>query len=221
MVFWMVKALEFAYPGKGTVIKKISFNILAGETVALLGPNGSGKTTLGKLLMGILKPGAGVVELEGKAIGSYSLGEIGSRVGYVFQNPDKQIFTSSVRAEVAFGLRYRGYSEREIAVRVDELLNYFELKKRADAFPFNLSRGEKQRLAIASIMALEPGFIIFDEPTTGLDFRRKEKFAELLTRVKDRGAGYILISHDHQFSKSNCERTLAMKEGKLICSSFN
>jgi energy-coupling factor transport system ATP-binding protein len=217
MSFWIVNDLNFAYPGRDLVIKDFSITISAGETVALTGPNGSGKTTLGKLLMGILKPGSGQILLEKKDITGYSLGEIGARVGYIFQNPGKQIFTPSVREEVAFGLKYRGFSENEVTLRVEEMLTYFELSHRADSFPFNLSRGEKQRLALAAILALEPGFVIFDEPTTGLDMCRKEKFARMLDKVRERGAGYILISHDLNFCAASCQRQIMMKEGKQYC----
>ncbi|MDY6827284.1 MAG: ABC transporter ATP-binding protein [Bacillota bacterium] len=224
MSFWIVKDLEFTYRGRQInqpVLKGVSFSIEAGETVALMGPNGSGKTTLGKLLMGILEPDCGQVLLEGRDIKNYSLGEIGARIGYIFQNPEKQIFTSSVREEINFGLQYRSFTAEETNRRVNEMLNCFELTHRAEAFPFNLSRGEKQRLALAAVLALEPGFIIFDEPTTGLDMRRKDNFAVLLEKVKAKGTGYILISHDHEFSSICCDREIILKEGNLVCAGCN
>lgn len=215
MAFWTVKNLTFSYPKGEPVLRGITSVIHEGETVALLGPNGSGKTTLGKVLMGILKPCAGQVLLAGRSVSDYTLGEMGAKVGYIFQNPEKQIFTSSVREEISFGLRYRGHTQEEIERRVKEMLDYFELSHRAGAFPFNLSQGEKQRLAIAAILALEPAFVIFDEPTTGLDMRRKEKLAMLLVKIRERGTGYILISHDRTFSISYTERCFNIREGKL------
>ncbi len=217
MDFWTVRHVGFAYPGRQPVIRDVSFHIAPGETVALTGPNGSGKTTLGKLLLGILKPCVGQILVEGRDMADCSLAEMGSKVGYIFQNPEKQMFAPSVREEIAFGLRYRGYGDERVQEKVDEMLDYFELSHRADSFPFNLSQGEKQRLAIAAIMALEPRFVIFDEPTTGLDMRRKDRFAQLLERTRKRGAGYILISHDRDFGAACCHRQLMMKEGKLHC----
>ncbi|HOB87126.1 MAG TPA: ABC transporter ATP-binding protein, partial [Bacillota bacterium] len=145
----------------------------------------------------------------------YSLADIGARVGYLFQNPEKQIFSPSVKEEIAFGLNFRGFDPALVERRVEEMLDYFELKHCAHQFPFNLSQGEKQRLAIAAVLALEPSFVVFDEPTTGLDQRRKERFAALLQKIKARGAGYILISHDREFSSACCERRLHLKEGKI------
>lgn len=215
MAFWQVENLHFAYPRRETLLEGLSFRIGAGETVALTGPNGSGKTTLGKLLVGILKPAAGRILLEGKDLAGYSLGEIGARIGYLFQNPERQIFTPAVREEIAFGLRFRGYPAAAVERRVEEMLDYFELNHCAGQFPFNLSQGEKQRLAIAAVLALEPRFVIFDEPTTGLDMRRKAKFAALLHKIKAGGAGYILITHDRAFSADCCARRLHLEEGKL------
>ena len=141
------------------LLHSLSFTIEEGEAVALMGPNGSGKTTLGKLLVGILKPSAGQILLEGSDLAELSLAEIGAKVGYIFQNPEKQIFTPSVEEEIAFGLRFRGYDEAETRRRVNDMLAYFELTHCAGQFPYNLSQGEKQRY-IAAVLALEPRFII-------------------------------------------------------------
>ncbi|UNC91954.1 energy-coupling factor ABC transporter ATP-binding protein [Candidatus Contubernalis alkaliaceticus] len=215
MNFINLQGVSYAYPRKEEVFSDLSFSIKTGDTVALNGPNGCGKTTLGKVIMGIYQPTRGKVLLEGKKMQELSLGEIGQRLGYIFQNPEKQIFTPSVQEEVSFGLRYRGLEEKEIENKVEAMLSYFDLQHCRDNFPFNLSQGEKQRLVIAAILALEPKFIIFDEPTTGLDYVRKHKFAELLHRIKEKGVGYILISHDYEFSQSCTNRTLSMKEGKI------
>lgn len=180
-----------------------------------MGPNGSGKTTLGKIIMGMYPPTEGRVLLEGRDIGKCSLPQIGARIGYLFQNPDKQIFNPTVYEELSFGLHYRGYNREESHLKVEKALDRFELRDLADAFPLNLSRGEKQRLAIASIMVLEPDFLIFDEPTTGLDHRRKTNFADMLTEISSKGTGFILISHDLEFCRSNTDRFLILKRGVL------
>jgi energy-coupling factor transport system ATP-binding protein len=217
MSFLKMENVSFAYPrGEAQVVKNVSFSIDEHETVALMGPNGSGKTTIGKLLVKIYKPTKGRVMLEGSDISDFSLGEVGSRVGYVFQNPIKQIFSPTVEEEVGFGLRFRGEDDRKVNKKVAEMLAYFDLSHKAKAFPFNLSMGEKQRLVIAAVLALEPKFIIFDEPTTGLDSLRKKKFFDMLKRIRDKGAGYMIISHDEGFCKECTEKMLYLKDGMII-----
>jgi len=210
-----VDNVSFAWPKGPTVLRNITFNIDNMDTIALLGTNGSGKTTLGKLIMGILNPTEGQVLLEGRRVDSYSLAQRGTRIGYVFQNPEKQLFAATVAEDIGFALSYRGLSAGSIKDRVQEMLALFELEKHAETFPFNLSHGEKQRLALAGIMALEPEFIIMDEPSTGLDWLRKQRLATVLERVRQRGVGYIIISHDHGFCYNLCARTLTLKGGGL------
>lgn len=197
------------------MLAAIDLSIKAADTVALLGANGSGKTTLGKLIMGLLKPTAGQVLLAGRPIDSYSLGARGRRLGYVLQNPERQLFTPTVSEEIAFGLRYRGLAAEAVAERVAEMLALFELTAYAATFPFNLSRGEQQRLALAAIMALQPEFIILDEPFTGLDWLRKQRLAAILERVQRQGVGYLLISHDQDLCARLCGRKLSLAGGRL------
>lgn len=216
MDFLSLENVCFTYPKRTEqVIKGITFSVKLGETVALMGPNGSGKTTIGKLMVKIYKPTSGRILIDGRDIMSYSLSDIGCKIGYVFQNPEKQLFSPTVKEEISFGLRFRGVKEDRLIEKVDEMLSYFDLGHRADNFPFNLSQGEKQRLAIASVLALEPKFIIFDEPTTGLDYLRKKRFLEILCKVRDKGVGYMMISHDYDFCKSCTQRVLYIEEGKL------
>ena len=212
--FWEVQNLSFAYPRRKSCCTPFRLRWKR-RSRSFDGTQRERQDHPGKLLVGILKPSAGQILLEGSDLAELNLAEIGAKVGYIFQNPEKQIFTPSVQEEIAFGLRYRGYDEAETRRRVNDMLAYFELTHCAGQFPFNLSQGEKQRLAIAAVLALEPRFIIFDEPTTGLDIRRKERFAELLLKIRTRGAGYLLISHDRDFCGSCCERLLLLKEGKL------
>ncbi|MTI94397.1 MAG: ABC transporter ATP-binding protein [Firmicutes bacterium] len=215
MEFLSLNKVNFSWPGGRQVLTDISLAIHPGETVALVGANGSGKTTLGKIMVGILQPANGQVHLAGKPLGQYSLAEVGRRIGYIFQNPEKQLFTPSVREEIGFGLRHRQVADGEIKRRVQAMLELFELEYCADSFPFNLSQGEKQRLALASVLILEPEFVIFDEPTTGMDWFRKQSFRELLTLVRKRGCGYVLISHDPDLSQDSCSRILRLEGGRL------
>ncbi len=217
--FIAANSVSFAY-GSFPVVADVSFSLASSDTVALMGDNGSGKTTLGKLLMGMLTPSSGQVLLEGRDIHQWPLSQRGEKIGYVFQNPEKQLFCSSVQQEVGFGLIYRGVDSQQVASRVNEMLKLFELTPCRESFPFNLSQGEKQRLVLASVMALHPDFVILDEPTTGLDSRRRQVLSDMLARLADRGVGYILISHDRQFCSKLCRRLLVMEGGRCNEQSF-
>ena len=217
--FLSASSVSFAY-GLTPVLKDVTFSLSSGDTVAMMGDNGSGKTTMGKLLMGLLTPSCGQVLLEGRDVRSMPLSQRGEKIGYVFQNPEKQLFCSTVHQEVGFGLLYRGVNSEQVAIRVDEMLELFELYPCRESFPFNLSQGEKQRLVLAAVMALQPEFIILDEPTTGLDSRRRQVLSDMLSRVADRGVGYILISHDREFCSKLCQRLLVMEGGRCHEHSF-
>lgn len=215
MSFLKLKQVEFAWPKGQPVLNGVSLDIAQDSTIALMGSNGSGKTTLGKIMMGMLKPTAGDVLLEEKLIASYTLPQRGQRIGYVFQNPEKQLFAATVYEEIGFSLKFKGLTPAQVDERVREMLDLFELEYCALAFPFNLSHGEKQRLALAGIMALEPKFIIMDEPSTGLDWLRRQRLIKVLERVRSQGVGYILISHDLGFCSTLCAKTVRLEGGAL------
>ncbi|WP_243120477.1 ABC transporter ATP-binding protein [Pelotomaculum sp. FP] len=182
---------------------------------AIVGPNGSGKTTLTKLLIGVLQPTEGEVRLEGRPVAGYSLAEIGRRIGYVFQNPDLQLFCSTVAEEVGFGLANRGCEPADVQEKVAFYLDYFELTAYRDVFPLYLSQGEKQRLAIAAVLANEPEFLILDEPTIGLDAWRKKNLEDYLKKVARLGRGMILVSHDERFVDKMAERVVTLANGRI------
>lgn len=179
---------------------------------AITGPNGSGKTTLGKIIMGILKPETGSIVLSGQgatkgldngdsqSLTTLTLAEIGRKIGYVMQNPSRQIFSVTVREEMAYGLRNLGLGESEIEQRSREYLNYFQLDGYEETFPLSLSQGEKQRLVLAAVLAMKPDWLLLDEPTASLDLHRRQLLRDYLLRIKeDLGTGLILISHDRTF----------------------
>lgn len=215
IAFIRIEAVSFSWPRGPAVLDGLDLEIKATDTLALMGANGSGKTTLAKIIMGLIRPQEGRVLLAGKPIQDYSLAQRGRRVGYVFQNPERQFFAASVKDEIGFPMKFRGLSPEIIQERIGEMLALFELEHRAEAFPFNLSQGEKQRLALAAIMALKPEFIILDEPFTGLDRVRKQRLAAALGRVREQGVGYMLISHDHAFSRDLCAQSITLKGGRL------
>ncbi len=210
-----LRDLSFGYKKEKLIINNISMDILKDEITVIRGQNGSGKTTLGKLMMGILRPLKGEVHLLGKNISSMSLAQIGLELGYLFQNPEKHFFANTVGDEMAFILRLKGYSDDIIEDRVRNLLSLFQLEGLKDSPPLLLSQGEKQRLAIASILVNRPQYLILDEPTTGLDIERKRVLLNLLKDLKSKGIGMTIISHDHVLIDELSQRTINIQRGEI------
>ena len=205
---------SYVYPGGIKAVDNISLSVKPGEFIALLGQNGSGKTTLAKLMNGLFKPTQGTVLIKGKDTRKMTVAECARIVGYVFQNPEHQIFASTIYEEIAFGPRNLGIPEEDIKQRVEEALRLVDLKKPMDAFPHLLSVGEKHRIAIASILAMEPELLILDEPTTGIDFGRSLQIMRLLQRLKDGGKAVIVITHDLYLAAEFAERIIILKDGR-------
>lgn len=183
---------------------------------ALMGENGSGKTTLGKLVAGVLRPASGCVFYNGEDIASWKLGEIGRQVGYLFQEPSRQIFAPKPLEEIALPLELRGIPKEEARKKAMALLKEFELESIIDNTTFTLSRGEKQRLAIASAMVMSPKYFVLDEPTTGLDKARRLILAETLKKMHENGMGILLISHDREFVDMLGADVRYMRGGRLL-----
>ena len=205
---------SYMYPGGIKAVDNISLSVKPGEFIALLGQNGSGKTTLAKLMNGLFKPTQGIVLIKGKDTRKMTVAECARIVGYVFQNPEHQIFASTIYEEIAFGPRNLGIPEEDIKQRVEEALRLVDLKKPMDAFPHLLSVGEKHRIAIASILAMEPELLILDEPTTGIDFGRSLQIMRLLQRLRDGGKAVIVITHDLYLAAEFAERIIILKDGR-------
>lgn len=212
MSFYTVDSLTFSYNKADALIRNISFSIEENQRIGLIGPNGCGKTTLVKLMLGILKPEAGEIYLEGKNIKSFSLSGIGEKVGFVFQNPDKQLFCPTVWEQMSFSYKYGSKNSGD---GMDNNINYyleaFDLIKYKNSPPYKLSRGEKQRLALASVLSRHVKFIILDEPTTGLDILRKKQLEKCLMSLKEEGKGYMIISHEAGFLAEYADRTLRLR----------
>lgn len=190
-----VKNLEHTYPNGNIVLKGIDLQIREGEFIAILGHNGSGKTTFVKHLNGLLTPTSGSVNVNGKDTKTTSIFEIGKDIGYVFQNPDHQIFADTVYDEVAFSPKIRGCSKEEIDKRVKEALKSVDMEGYEGEDPFSLTKGERQRIAVASILSARPKVIILDEPTTGLDYKEQRRMMELVKKLNESGHTIIMITH--------------------------
>lgn len=216
LAFIKLHNVSFGYRRNNPVIKKAELEINSGDFIAVTGPNGSGKTTLGKLIMGILKPVIGRVCIEGRDAAVMNPGEIGRRIGYLFQNPELQIFALTVMEELSFTLRIKNIDEDVIADRVDKILKLLHLEHHRNSPTFCLSYGEKQRLAIAGILINDPGFLILDEPTTGLDSLRVDILMSILGDLLKRGVGMMVISHDDIFVKNFRGRIFRMYGGEIF-----
>jgi len=210
-----VRDLSFDY-GAGPVLDQVNFAVRRGEFLAIIGQNGSGKTTLAKHLTGLLRPTHGQVLVDGYDTRTTSSVQLSRFAGYVFQNPDHQIFAESIGDEVAFGPRNFGLSEADVTARVAEGLSAVDMAGRESEDPFALTKGERQRIAVASILASRPQVIILDEPTTGLDYKEQIGIMDLLCRLNEAGHTVIIITHSMWVVTRYAHRGLVMHEGRAV-----
>lgn len=211
-----VEDLTHRYPDGTEALSGVSCAIRRGEFVAILGQNGSGKTTLVKHLNGILRPSAGDIRLSGQSLRGQPSTRLSRHVGLVFQNPDHQIFAERIRDEVAFGPRMQGLAEGEIARRVDEALEAVGLADAGDLDPFVLTKGSRQRVAVASSLATKPEVIILDEPTTGLDHRELQGMMALIQRLNQAGHTIVVITHAMAVAAEYARRVILMRDGRIV-----
>ncbi|WP_457753695.1 energy-coupling factor ABC transporter ATP-binding protein [Thermococcus sp.] len=207
-----VKNLWHIYEGKRIALKNVSLSF-GNEIIALVGPNGSGKTTLAKHFNGLLKPTKGEVFVDGINTKNASVAELSRIVGYVFQNPENMFFEENVFKEVAFGPKNLGLKEDALEKRVKWALRIVNLSGYEDRSPYSLSGGEKQRLAIACILAMKPKYVILDEPTTGLDEKSSESVKEVIKKLRKEGHGIMLIIHDMELVLELAERVVLLYDG--------
>ena len=209
--------VSFAYPEQGPSVDDVSFRVEDGEFVAILGANGAGKTTTVRLIDGLIRPTAGKVEINGTDTATSSVSERARRVGFLFQNPDRQICKNTVREEILFGLRTGRGDEGDEALqaRCDEVLKDFGFT--GDEEPFSLSRGQRQRVALASILAVEPEILILDEPTTGLDYFECCHIMDRIRRMnEEKKVTVIMVCHDMEVVLDYAQRALVMAGGHLL-----
>jgi len=208
--------LEFEYPDGQAALGGISLRIERGEFIALIGQNGSGKTTLAKHFNGLLRPTRGQVLLNGEEVGERSVGDLARTIGYVFQNPDHQIFSATTREEIAFGPANLGLKESEVAQRTQQAMDDFDLTPYANLQPALLSFGLRRKVSVAAVYAMRTQVLILDEPSAGLDWRGAE---ELMRRVADlnrQGHTILLITHDMRLVAAHAARCLLLRAGSLL-----
>ncbi|MEA3345456.1 MAG: ABC transporter ATP-binding protein [Chloroflexota bacterium] len=197
-------------------LREVSCTIPTGTWVALIGQNGSGKTTLAKMCNGLLRPDEGRVRILGQDIAGQPVSQIAHSVGYLFQNPDHQIFAPTVREELAFGLRNLGFLSAEIERRIEEALALFGLEPYADRPPAMLGYGLRRQVTVASLFALRPPILILDEPTTGLGWGAAQALLDRLAELHQEGHTILLITHDMRLVAERAEWVLVLHEGRLL-----
>ncbi len=208
--------LEYFYPDGNKVLNGIDLSIRQGEFVAILGQNGSGKTTLIKHFNGLLKPTKGNILISGINTRRRKVSDLAKEVGFVFQNPDCQIFAETVFDEVAFGPRNLGVAENEVSKEVYAALGAVQLNVYGNEDPFALTKGEKQKLAVASVLACSPKVLILDEPTTGLDYHEIQSIMNLLVELNNRGHTIIIVTHSMWTAAEYAQRIVVLDKGEII-----
>jgi len=211
-----VQSLSHSYEKGRFAVQDISLSIGRGDFVALVGRNGSGKTTFVKHLNALLKPTAGKVLLRGKNVSRMRISEVARDVGFVFQNPDNQVFCETIEQEVRFGPENLGYSEKQIERLVTSAIETVDLAAKKSSDPFCLTKGERQRTAIASTLACDPEILILDEPTTGLDYFQERKVMSMLSSLNSQGKTVIFITHSLHLVPEYARRVIAFVKGGIV-----
>jgi energy-coupling factor transport system ATP-binding protein len=208
--------LHFTYPTGVDALQGISLTIEPGEQVAIIGQNGAGKTTLVKHLNGLLQPTHGQVLIADWDTKEHSVAKLARRVGYVFQNPDEQLFSKNVGTEIAFGPRNLGYDSDRVEALVRDALAMTELSDKVDTNPYDLSATWRKMVALASVISMDTDIVIFDEPTTGQDAVNIARIANVIKTLRERGRTVITITHDIDFCAENFERVIALSQGRIL-----
>jgi cobalt transport protein ATP-binding subunit len=212
----VVEDIRFSYANGVEALKGVSLTVKDGEFVAIMGQNGAGKTTLVKHFNGLLKPSSGSVRVDGVETKKASVAALARNVGFVFQNPDHQLFSETVEEEIAFALKNFGYEADVIEKRITWAVNLLGLTQYRKTSPFMLSGGERKRVALASVLAWDPQILILDEPTIGQDHRQKENLRQFIIQMQTQGKTIVIVTHDVEFVAECNPRVVLMREGKIV-----
>jgi cobalt/nickel transport system ATP-binding protein len=208
-----VRGLGYAYPDGHQALFGVDLHVHEGERVALLGPNGAGKTTLVLHLNGILTPGAGTVAVSGLPVTKQHLQEVRRRVGVVFQDPDDQLFMGTVRDDVAFGPANHGVKGQALESRVHDALDQVGMGDFADRPPHHLSFGQRRRVAVATVLAMEPEILVLDEPSSNLDPASRRELADILRHLD---VTVLMVTHDLPYALELCPRSVVLSDGMMV-----
>ena len=209
-----LKGIHFRYPGGKAILNHLDFKFYRGDRTGLIAPNGSGKTTLFHLIMGLIKPVSGQIELFGKSVTTEKdFEEVRRRIGLLFQDPDDQLFSPTVMEDVAFGPLNLGKSKKEAQNIARRTLANLDLEGFEDRITFKLSGGEKRLVSLATVLAMEPEVLLLDEPLNGLDVDTRLRIADIISHLD---MSYIIISHDIDFLLSATNQIYTIKDGKIL-----
>lgn len=208
-----IEHLSVVHPDGTKAIHDLTCQIGRGESVALVGANGAGKTSLLLALVGILKAAEGTIEIDGSQLGRQTLNAIRKRVGFVFQNPDDQLFMPELGEDIAFGPRNFGWPEEAVKARVDEVLKLLRIEHLRHRSPLRLSGGEKRTAAIAAVLAMNPSLLLFDEPSAFLDPKSRRNLINLLVGLPQTK---LIATHDLPLAAEVCDRVILLKNGALF-----
>ena len=207
-----VRGLTYAYPDGHHVLRGVDLDVAPGERVAILGPNGAGKTTLVLHLNGTLRGGAGTVDVTGLRVAPPALRDVRRRVGIVFQDPDDQLFMTTVREDVAFGPRNLGFTGADLDVRVDGALASVGMEAFAGRPPHHLSFGQRRRVAAATVLSMDPDVLVLDEPSSNLDPQARREFADIVARLD---MTTVMVTHDLLYALQLCPRSVILNDGVI------
>lgn len=210
-----VSNVSFKYQNKYLALKDVSLNIEKGEKVAVIGENGAGKTTLMKLLNGLLKPSTGEVLVADQNTSKKTTAQLASTVGYVFQNPDDQIFNSNVYEEVSYGLRMKKLDEKTVVENTKKAIQLTKLENEINTHPYCMPYSQRKFVTLASIVAMDTDVIILDEPTAGQDYASIQLIGEIVETLSQSGKTIIVITHDMDFVYNNFDRTIIMADKEI------
>jgi cobalt/nickel transport system ATP-binding protein len=209
-----LEGISYSYPGGPQVLTDLDFHFHRGDRVGLIAPNGSGKTTLLHLMMGLLKPSAGRIEIFGRpARDEKDFADIRHRIGLLFQDADDQLFSPTVLEDVAFGPLNLGKSKKEAIQIAQKTLDFLGLNGFENRITFKLSGGEKRLVSLATVLAMEPEILLLDEPVNGLDMKTKAKLKEIMSGID---LSFLLISHDFDFLAEIVDAIYTMEDGKIL-----
>jgi len=212
----IVDHLSYTYPGGVTALKDVSLRIQPGESLAIVGQNGAGKTTLVKHFNGLLQPTTGQVLVGERDTRRHSVASLAAVVGYAFQNPDDQLFASTIWGEVVFGPRNLGWPEEQVERMAKAALETVGLGQAAQKHPYDLPIGQRRAVALAAVLAMDTPVLVLDEPTTGLDQGGSELVGRIVEDLKGQGKTLITITHDIDFCAEHFARAMVMAKGEVL-----